>query len=62
MNYPEGDLYPADAESTSPARSSAAITLADGTTHGFLLSNGTYTTIDYPNAIDTEALRDQRSR
>ena len=28
--------------------------LADGVYHGFLLSNGTYTTIDYPNTINTQ--------
>ena len=29
--------------------------LADGMMHGFLLSNGTYTAIDYPNASYTSA-------
>ena len=28
-------------------------TLSDGKLHGFLLSGGTYSAIDYPNAINT---------
>ena len=37
----------------SPARSSASISSSDGVWHGFLLSNGTYTAINYPNATST---------
>ena len=49
----EGDATPRQRRSPSPARSRDSTDRATATRHGFLLSNGTYTSIDFPNATDT---------